>query len=595
MRLDPFPMRLATVVAKRARFASLLALALIGAPSQANEPAREVPAIPIGGEVAGVLANGYRGIHGPDVPLAAYRFQGEKGQRICARVVSPDSYMHVYLARSLEPGTKPLYTSWLPDYTDIAAPPPYRPEWRHLANKQPDGFSATLPASGEYVVYAMAHDARKEFNPLQNFERLQYSRERPASVGGRYELKLWDADHPEPASTLPGQQARRHAHAGGQIWLGDIGHLIGQPWIDEQKGVLYTYSVRDGMLVHAARSLETNRPVHEWRLAPTGRRGLYRTVAQDVSLAVQCDGSWIISKKGGEHVHYRYFDDGITGPPSVSMTRVARPLFAHRPATGARAVFDGRGLMVEATDDSLAYAAGAIERRQREEADYQAWQAELAAAESAAMANAVGAFAQGMSDATRSNQAMQQSMEDARDRGLAEGALEHARRQAGIARQEAAQRKADVDHAREVRESEEAARQARAAEAQAAEARRADEAQQAEAAQRQVASNGQRSAGGSPEIDGGDASTRDEARTCVTPPGTRTLAHRENALEAYVHNRCDYHVDIVLCLHGGRGWGCGVKMGVSPGGTMVWELGGADGQTYMDAKPMGATRPLGRP
>jgi hypothetical protein len=211
------------------------------------------------------------------------------------------------------------------------------------------------------------------------------------------------------------------------------------------------------------------------------------------------------------------------------------------------------------------------------------------------MANAVGAFAQGMSDATRSNQAMQQSMEDARDRGLAEGALEHARRQAGIARQEAAQRKADVDHAREVRESEEAARQARAAEAQAAEARRADEAQQAEAAQRQVASNGQRSAGGSPEIDGGDASTRDEARTCVTPPGTRTLAHRENALEAYVHNRCDYHVDIVLCLHGGRGWGCGVKMGVSPGGTMVWELGGADGQTYMDAKPMGATRPLGRP
>jgi hypothetical protein len=554
-----------------------------------------IPTLEIGEEVGGMLANGHRGIHGQNVPVAAYRFQGEKGQRICARVVSPDSYMHVYLTRSLEPGTKPLYTSWLPDYTDLATPPPYRPEWRHLANKQPDGFSATLPASGEYVVYAMAHEARQEFNPLQNFERLQYSRERPASVGGSYELKLWDADHPEPASALPGQQARQHAHAGGPVWLGDIGHMIGQPWINEQKGVIYTYSVRNGMLVHAARSLETNRPVYEWQLAPTGRRGLYRTVAQDVSLDVQCDGSWIVSGPGGEDVHYRYFDDGLTGPPSVSMTRTATPLFAHRPSTGARAVFDGRGLLVEVTDDSLDYAMGAIERRQREEADYQAWQAELAAAESAAMSNAMGAFVQGMSDATRSNQAMQQSMEDARDRGLAEGALEYARRQAEQARQDAEQRQADVDHARQVREGEEAARQARAAEAQAAEARRAEETERAEEAQRQVASNDQRSGAGNQQVDGGDASTLDDPMTCVTSPQTRTLAHRKDALEAYVHNRCDYHVDIVLCLHTGRGWGCGVKMGTAPGDTMVWELGGADGQTYMDAKPMGATRPLGRP
>jgi hypothetical protein len=83
--------------------------------------------------------------------------------------------------------------------------------------------------------------------------------------------------------------------------------------------------------------------------------------------------------------------------------------------------------------------------------------------------------------------------------------------------------------------------------------------------------------------------------TCVTTPATRPLRYGNNAMEASVENRCDTHVDIVLCLQNASGWRCGVRMGVAPGGRMVHELDNADGQTFMDARTMGSTRPLGRP
>jgi hypothetical protein len=196
-------------------------------------------------------------------------------------------------------------------------------------------------------------------------------------------------------------------------------------------------------------------------------------------------------------------------------------------------------------------------------------------------ARIVGALVGGYTEAARDNAALRDGYDDAIARGIARGSLERASREAEEARQAAAYTQADVEHARQVREAEEAARQARQAEMRAAEARRAQVAQQASAS------------GG--RVDGGQASTDDDAITCVTSPVTRPLKYGNNAMEASVTNQCDRHVDIVLCLQNAEGWRCGVKMGVSPGGRMVHELDNADGQTFMDAKTMGATRPLGRP
>lgn len=83
-------------------------------------------------------------------------------------------------------------------------------------------------------------------------------------------------------------------------------------------------------------------------------------------------------------------------------------------------------------------------------------------------ANVLQGFMKGLSEATEQNQAMEQSMDNAINRGLAEGAAEYARRQDQIAREEAAQRAADAEYARQVRAQEEADRQARLAEQQRA-------------------------------------------------------------------------------------------------------------------------------
>ena len=65
--------------------------------------------------------------------------------------------------------------------------------------------------------------------------------------------------------------------------------------------------------------------------------------------------------------------------------------------------------------------------------DEMAWEEEMAYEEAQASqtgANVLGAFMQGLYEATATNRAMEQSMEDAAARGLAQGALEYARRQA---------------------------------------------------------------------------------------------------------------------------------------------------------------------
>lgn len=119
------------------------------------------------------------------------------------------------------------------------------------------------------------------------------------------------------------------------------------------------------------------------------------------------------------------------------------------------------------------YEASQAPVRAAEEAE---WQAHLDSVDNmtpngTGVANVMDGFMRGLTEGTAKNHAMQQSMQDARDRGLAEGALEYTRREAERARQEAGQRQADVEHARRVREQEEAAQQARLA-TQAAQAQR---------------------------------------------------------------------------------------------------------------------------
>ena len=101
--------------------------------------------------------------------------------------------------------------------------------------------------------------------------------------------------------------------------------------------------------------------------------------------------------------------------------------------------------------------------------------------------NILQGFMKGLSEATAQNQAMERSMDEAIDRGIADGAAEYARRQAEIAREEAAKRRADAEHARLVRDQEEAERQARLAERRRAEQRLAEQRRAEEYARQQRA------------------------------------------------------------------------------------------------------------
>ena len=79
--------------------------------------------------------------------------------------------------------------------------------------------------------------------------------------------------------------------------------------------------------------------------------------------------------------------------------------------------------------------------------------------------NILQGFMKGLSEATAQNQAMERSMDEAIDRGIADGAAEYARRQADIAREEAAKRRAE-EYARQQRAQAEAENETRVAAAE---------------------------------------------------------------------------------------------------------------------------------
>ena len=83
------------------------------------------------------------------------------------------------------------------------------------------------------------------------------------------------------------------------------------------------------------------------------------------------------------------------------------------------------------------------------------------------MGAALGGLMKGWSEGTAANDAMEQTLRDAVNDGLATGAAQYAREQELIADEEAQQRRDAAEHARRVREQEDSARQARLAAAEA--------------------------------------------------------------------------------------------------------------------------------
>lgn len=79
-------------------------------------------------------------------------------------------------------------------------------------------------------------------------------------------------------------------------------------------------------------------------------------------------------------------------------------------------------------------------------------------------------------------------------------------------------------------------------------------------------------AGAGKTASGGQASTRDDSSTCVSPPVTST--HQCASLSGYkarVSNNCAAPVDMRVCFMTDAGWNCQANYGVAPGGD--WEPG----------------------
>jgi len=71
---------------------------------------------------------------------------------------------------------------------------------------------------------------------------------------------------------------------------------------------------------------------------------------------------------------------------------------------------------------------------------------------------------------------------------------------------------------------------------------------------------------------GGEASTRNDPSTCLTPP--EASPHRcgdKTGTKAVVANQCNYPVDVRMCFMTDRGWNCQANYGLNPGRT--WEPG----------------------
>jgi hypothetical protein len=197
------------------------------------------------------------------------------------------------------------------------------------------------------------------------------------------------------------------------------------------------------------------------------------------------------------------------------------------------------------------------------------WEAEQAAIEAEAAyeddygastgstgANILQGFMKGLSEATASNQAMEQSMQDAANRGMAEGAAEYARRQAEIAREKAEQRRADAEYAREVRKQEAAERQAR----RAAEQARLAEAERARKVQLAANSGGSGNADveSAKKVDNAEALSEKSVRVWLAVP----MKWKEGNT---INPQCFSNIFTVNIAYDPKGWGNAGRMSEAVG------------------------------
>jgi hypothetical protein len=408
-------------------------------------PFKPLP-LEIGQEIANSLQHGVRGKYGPKVPVGAYRFVGREGQRICARVGSADTYMHVYLADSLEPSAPPLFSSWLPPYDDSAYPT-FTP-WSRF---QGTSFMATLPRSGEYVLYVVAHGHApvRSYSGGREFQR--YKHNLFAEQGGTYALKLWDADAPEPPSRDKELARTQHADSAEETWMGNLAYLLQGRHVGQESAVALQFHMSGDNLVQQSVGLETGEKLRDWVYVPTGRRGEYRLQHDGRILQVQCDGNWTLTGNGAETLRFGVYGGG-NQERFVQMDRLDfKPLYRYPQGTLGTSTYADTWMplndrnvaqVLQYLDDGRAIEAQNAANRARSAAEDAANQQRM-------MAGILGGFASGLAEEVADQQYAQDRFEGAVRRGQRDGLAIRRANQAA----DALQRMADDDAASDARDA----------------------------------------------------------------------------------------------------------------------------------------------
>jgi hypothetical protein len=91
------------------------------------------------------------------------------------------------------------------------------------------------------------------------------------------------------------------------------------------------------------------------------------------------------------------------------------------------------------------------------------------------------------------------------------------------------------------------------------------------------------------------ASTANDARSCVSAPVLQQNASFEGNTAASVINGCGEPVDVRICLMRDDGWNCGMTNGLAPQASWSWSSFRATGEVFMDARVSGSSRTLTHP
>ena len=91
------------------------------------------------------------------------------------------------------------------------------------------------------------------------------------------------------------------------------------------------------------------------------------------------------------------------------------------------------------------------------------------------------------------------------------------------------------------------------------------------------------------------SSTLSDPMTCISRPSTRFNNNCGKGLIAEITNSCPQTVDARICLMTPRGWDCGVKWGIAPGGKFSYPACFATGEVFTSAKNAGSNQQLAKP